>query len=78
MSPNDVAAARLPWDAADPYLFYEARRRDGDVEDHRDAFVVGPHAGPDPAGLLQIRGRDADRLMTTISQLVPTVVVHHE
>ncbi|WP_418004554.1 cytochrome P450 [Mycobacterium sp. PDNC021] len=31
MSPNDVAAARLPWDAADPYLFYEARRRDGDV-----------------------------------------------
>lgn len=31
MSPNDVAAARLPWDATDPYPFYEARRRDGDV-----------------------------------------------
>lgn len=31
MSPNDVATARLPWDAADPYPFYEARRRDGDV-----------------------------------------------
>ena len=31
MSANDVTAARLPWDAADPYSFYEARRRDGDV-----------------------------------------------
>ena len=31
MSPNDVAAARLPWDATDPYPFYEARRCDGDV-----------------------------------------------
>ncbi|OBJ37191.1 cytochrome [Mycolicibacterium mucogenicum] len=31
MPANDVTAARLPWDAADPYSFYEARRRDGDV-----------------------------------------------
>jgi cytochrome P450 len=31
MTTPDVAAARLPWDAADPYPFYEARRRDGDV-----------------------------------------------
>lgn len=31
MSANDVTAARLPWDAADPYPFYENRRRDGDV-----------------------------------------------
>lgn len=31
MSANDVTAARLPWDAADPYPFYEARRCDGDV-----------------------------------------------
>ncbi|MBN9634485.1 MAG: cytochrome P450, partial [Actinobacteria bacterium] len=31
MSTSDVAAARLPWDAADPYPFYETRRRDGDV-----------------------------------------------
>ena len=31
MSAADVTAARLPWDAADPYPFYEARRRDGDV-----------------------------------------------
>lgn len=31
MSANDVSAARLPWDATDPYPFYEARRRDGDV-----------------------------------------------
>ncbi|WP_285028799.1 cytochrome P450 [Mycolicibacterium sp. lyk4-40-TYG-92] len=31
MSTADVTAARLPWDAADPYPFYEARRLDGDV-----------------------------------------------
>jgi cytochrome P450 len=31
MTTNDVASARLPWDAADPYPFYEARRADGDV-----------------------------------------------
>ena len=31
MTDTDVTAARLPWDAADPYTFYEARRRDGDV-----------------------------------------------
>lgn len=31
MNGADVTAARLPWDAADPYPFYEARRRDGDV-----------------------------------------------
>ncbi|MUL79699.1 cytochrome P450 [Mycolicibacterium sp. CBMA 226] len=34
MSTTDLtspAAARLPWDAANPYVFYDARRRDGDV-----------------------------------------------
>ena len=31
MNGADVTAARLPWDAADPYPFYEARRREGDV-----------------------------------------------
>ena len=31
MSSPDLAAPRLPWDAADPYPYYEARRRDGDV-----------------------------------------------
>lgn len=31
MTTPDVAAARLPWDAADPYPFYESRRRAGDV-----------------------------------------------
>jgi cytochrome P450 len=28
---TNVTSARLPWEAADPYPFYEARRRDGDV-----------------------------------------------
>lgn len=31
MTTPDATAARLPWDAADPYPYYEARRRDGDV-----------------------------------------------
>lgn len=31
MTSSGVAVARLPWDAADPYPFYEERRRRGDV-----------------------------------------------
>ena len=31
MTSSDVVVARLPWDAADPYPFYEERRRAGDV-----------------------------------------------
>jgi cytochrome P450 len=30
-TPDIQATARLPWDAADPYPYYERRRRDGDV-----------------------------------------------
>jgi cytochrome P450 len=31
MTTPSTTASRLPWDAADPYPFYERRRRDGDV-----------------------------------------------
>ncbi|BBX36581.1 hypothetical protein MMAG44476_32119 [Mycolicibacterium mageritense DSM 44476 = CIP 104973] len=31
MTRSDVEVPRLPWDAADPYPFYEERRRGGDV-----------------------------------------------
>jgi cytochrome P450 len=31
MTTSDTAVPQLPWDAADPYLYYEARRHDGDV-----------------------------------------------
>ncbi|MGA7133287.1 MAG: cytochrome P450, partial [Mycobacterium sp.] len=31
MTTPSTTAPRLPWDAADPYPFYERRRRDGDV-----------------------------------------------
>lgn len=47
MSSTDVTTARLPWDAADPYPFYEARRRDGDVvwDDTAGGWLVlGYHA----------------------------------
>jgi cytochrome P450 len=42
-----AAAARLPWDPADPYPFYEKRRRDGEVvwDDTAQAWLVlGYHA----------------------------------
>lgn len=42
MTIPDLAQARLPWDAADPYPFYDARRRDGDVvwDDTARAWLV--------------------------------------
>jgi cytochrome P450 len=46
-TPKSTAAPRLPWDAADPYPFYERRRRDGDVvwDDSAEAWLVlGHHA----------------------------------
>lgn len=38
----ELVAPRLPWDAADPYAYYEARRRDGDVvwDDTAQAWLV--------------------------------------
>jgi cytochrome P450 len=46
-TPNTTAARRLPWDPADPYPFYERRRRDGEVvwDDTAQAWLVlGYHA----------------------------------
>ncbi len=47
MTTPDLTTPRLPWDAADPYPFYEARRPDGDVvwDDTAQAWLVlGYHA----------------------------------
>ena len=47
MTSSEVLAPRLPWDAADPYPFYEMRRRRGDVswDDVAQGWlVVGYHA----------------------------------
>jgi cytochrome P450 len=46
-TPKTTAAPRLPWDPADPYPFYERRRRDGEVvwDDTAQAWLVlGYHA----------------------------------
>ncbi|MET4433286.1 cytochrome P450 [Mycolicibacterium sp. 624] len=45
MTTRDIAAPRLPWDAADPYPFYETRRRDGDVvwDDTAHAWLILGH-----------------------------------
>jgi cytochrome P450 len=42
MTSPEVLAPRLPWDAANPYPFYEARRREGDVvwDDTAQAWLV--------------------------------------
>lgn len=50
MTSVDTATARLPWNAADPYPFYAARRRDGDVvwDDTAQAWLIlGYHAARD-------------------------------
>ncbi|MUL83051.1 MULTISPECIES: cytochrome P450 [unclassified Mycolicibacterium] len=50
MTIPDLTAPRLPWDAADPYPFYETRRHDGDVvwNDTAQAWLVlGYHAARD-------------------------------
>lgn len=47
MTSPDGTIARLPWDAADPYPFYDARRRDGEVvwDDAAQAWLaLGYHA----------------------------------
>jgi cytochrome P450 len=46
-TPSTKEAPRLPWDPADPYPFYEQRRRDGEVvwDDSAQAWLVlGYHA----------------------------------
>lgn len=44
-TPKTAAAPRLPWDPADPYPFYEHRRRDGEVvwDDTAQAWLVLGH-----------------------------------
>ena len=47
MTSRDVTTGRLPWDAADPYPFYEDRRREGSVvwDDGAGAWLIlGYHA----------------------------------
>lgn len=42
MTTRDLATPRLPWEAADPYPFFEAQRRDGDVvwDDSAQAWLI--------------------------------------
>lgn len=50
MTRPEIAAPRLPWNAADPYPFYESRRSHGDVvwDDSAAAWLVlGYHAARD-------------------------------
>ncbi|OBF62339.1 cytochrome [Mycobacterium sp. 852002-51971_SCH5477799-a] len=46
MTSPDVASIRLPWDAADPYPFYETRRSEGEVvwDDTARAWLVLSYA----------------------------------
>ncbi|BBY66801.1 cytochrome P450 [Mycolicibacterium helvum] len=42
MTTRDITTGRLPWDPADPYPFYEQRRREGNVvwDDHAGAWLI--------------------------------------
>jgi cytochrome P450 len=53
MTTRDAAATRLPWDAADPYPFYERRRREGDAvwdEQLQTWLILGYHAAQQVLG----------------------------
>jgi cytochrome P450 len=53
MTTPSTAAPRLPWDAANPYPFYERRRRDGEVvwdESAQAWLVLGYHAAREILG----------------------------
>jgi cytochrome P450 len=53
MTSAEATGARLPWDAADPYAFYAARRREGNVvwDDAAQAWLVlGYHAAREVLG----------------------------
>jgi cytochrome P450 len=53
MTVHSTAAPRLPWDAADPYPFYEKRRREGDVvwdESAQAWLILGYHAAREVLG----------------------------
>lgn len=52
-TPKTTTAPRLPWNPADPYPFYEQRRRDGDVvwDDTAQAWLIlGYHAARQALG----------------------------
>ncbi len=53
MTTRSATAPRLPWDAADPYPFYEQRRREGDVvwdETAQSWLVLGYHTAQQVLG----------------------------
>jgi cytochrome P450 len=53
MTTPEAAAARLPWNAAEPYPYYECRRREGDVvwdEDLGAWLILGYHAAQQVLG----------------------------
>ncbi|MEZ0051319.1 cytochrome P450 [Mycobacterium sp. MAA66] len=74
MSSADVTAARLPWDAADPYVYYESRRRDGDVvwDDTAQGWLV---VGYDAARqVLGGSGWSSDPLANPVARASMTVM----
>jgi cytochrome P450 len=67
-TPDSRVAPRLPWDAADPYPFYEARHHDGTVvwDDTAQAWLILSHPAArdvlaDPHWSTDPRGNPANR-----------------
>jgi cytochrome P450 len=71
MTTPDATAARLPWDAANPYPYYERQRRRGDVvwDDTAGAWLVlGYHAAK------QVLGGDGWTSVPQVSSTAPAVL----
>lgn len=73
--PDIPATPRLPWDPADPYPFYESRRRDGNIvwDDTAQAWLVLSH--PAARNILAGPGWSADPRANPGAELLNSAIV---
>lgn len=73
--PDTQTSPRLPWDPADPYPFYESRRRDGNIvwDDTAQAWLVLSH--PAARDLLAGPGWSADPRANPGTELLNSAIV---
>lgn len=73
--PDTQTSPRLPWDAADPYPFYESRRRDGNIvwDDTAQAWLVLSHSAA--RDILSGPGWSADPRANPGAELLNSAIV---
>lgn len=74
--PDTQTSPRLPWDAADPYPFYESRRRDGNIvwDDTAQAWLVLSHSAA--RDILSGPGWSADPRANPGAELLNSAIVN--